>query len=261
MDNQSRYYITTAIDYPNSRPHIGTAFEKIGADVQARFRRMEGDSVHFLMGNDENTIKVPAARPRAGRRAQAIRRRHGPAVSGSLAGARHLVRRLHPDQRRAAPRRLPEVHPGRLTTRATSTRESTPVTTAPAARRSRPRKKSRRGADAAPTTPARRSPGSRRKTTSSGSRPIATACWRITRRTRNSSSPKAGATRSSTWSNPSSRTSPSPARGLAGASRSRSTPTQTIYVWFDALLNYITGDRLRDRSTSASAVSGRPTCT
>ncbi len=55
------FYITTAIDYPNSRPHIGTAFEKIGADVQARFRRMEGIAVHFLMGNDENTIKVSQA--------------------------------------------------------------------------------------------------------------------------------------------------------------------------------------------------------
>jgi len=58
MGERQRFYITTAIDYPNSRPHIGTAFEKIGADVQARFRRMEGASVHFLMGNDENTIKV-----------------------------------------------------------------------------------------------------------------------------------------------------------------------------------------------------------
>jgi methionyl-tRNA synthetase len=58
MRDPNAYYITTAIDYPNSRPHIGTAFEKIGADVQARFRRMEGRSVHFLMGNDENTIKV-----------------------------------------------------------------------------------------------------------------------------------------------------------------------------------------------------------
>jgi methionyl-tRNA synthetase len=58
MSDDRRYYITTAIDYPNSRPHIGTAFEKIGADVQARFRRMEGFSVHFQMGNDENTIKV-----------------------------------------------------------------------------------------------------------------------------------------------------------------------------------------------------------
>jgi methionyl-tRNA synthetase len=53
-----RFYITTAIDYPNSLPHIGTAFEKLGADVQARYRRMEGFEVFFLMGNDENTVKV-----------------------------------------------------------------------------------------------------------------------------------------------------------------------------------------------------------
>jgi methionyl-tRNA synthetase len=53
-----RFFQTTAIDYPNSRPHIGTAFEKLGADVQARYRRMEGYEVFFLMGNDENTVKV-----------------------------------------------------------------------------------------------------------------------------------------------------------------------------------------------------------
>ncbi len=58
MSETPRFYLTTAIDYPNSRPHLGTAFEKIGADVQARYRRMEGYDVHFLMGNDENTIKV-----------------------------------------------------------------------------------------------------------------------------------------------------------------------------------------------------------
>jgi len=52
------WFQTTAIDYPNSRPHIGTAFEKLGADVQARYRRMEGYEVFFLMGNDENTAKV-----------------------------------------------------------------------------------------------------------------------------------------------------------------------------------------------------------
>ncbi len=52
------FFLTTAIDYPNSRPHIGTAFEKIGADVQARYRRMEGFDAFLLMGNDENTIKV-----------------------------------------------------------------------------------------------------------------------------------------------------------------------------------------------------------
>lgn len=58
MHDGKAFFLTTAIDYPNSRPHIGTAFEKIGADVQARYRRMEGFDVHFLMGNDENTVKV-----------------------------------------------------------------------------------------------------------------------------------------------------------------------------------------------------------
>ncbi|MGL4424555.1 MAG: class I tRNA ligase family protein, partial [Gemmataceae bacterium] len=58
MTTKPRWFQTTAIDYPNSRPHIGTAFEKLGADVQARYRRMEGYDVTFLMGNDENTLKV-----------------------------------------------------------------------------------------------------------------------------------------------------------------------------------------------------------
>ena len=53
-----KWFLTTAIDYPNSRPHIGTAFEKLGADVQARYRRMHGYDVFLLMGNDENTVKV-----------------------------------------------------------------------------------------------------------------------------------------------------------------------------------------------------------
>jgi methionyl-tRNA synthetase len=58
MADSPRYFLTTAIDYPNRRPHIGTALEKLGADVQARYRRMEGYEVFFLMGNDENTVKV-----------------------------------------------------------------------------------------------------------------------------------------------------------------------------------------------------------
>ncbi len=67
MTAKPRYFLTTAIDYPNSRPHIGTAFEKIGADVQARYRRMEGYDVHFLMGNDENTVKVEKRAAELGR--------------------------------------------------------------------------------------------------------------------------------------------------------------------------------------------------
>jgi methionyl-tRNA synthetase len=61
VPDRPRWYQTTAIDYPNSPPHIGTAFEKLGADVQARYRRQEGYDVFFLMGNDENTLKVAKA--------------------------------------------------------------------------------------------------------------------------------------------------------------------------------------------------------
>src|SRR5438034_10160030 len=67
MAESSRFFLTTAIDYPNRRPHIGTAFEQTGADVQARYRRMEGYDVFFLMGNDENTIKVARRAAELGR--------------------------------------------------------------------------------------------------------------------------------------------------------------------------------------------------
>src|SRR5438105_8869425 len=70
MPDRRRWFQTTAIDYPNSRPHIGTAFEKLGADVQARYRRMEGCEVFFLMGNDENTIKVSKKAAELGRDAK-----------------------------------------------------------------------------------------------------------------------------------------------------------------------------------------------
>jgi methionyl-tRNA synthetase len=70
-DKPQKWFQTTAIDYPNSRPHIGTAFEKLGADVQARYRRMEGCDVFFLMGNDENTVKVSKRAAELGQDTQA----------------------------------------------------------------------------------------------------------------------------------------------------------------------------------------------
>ncbi|HKT78645.1 MAG TPA: class I tRNA ligase family protein, partial [Vicinamibacterales bacterium] len=54
----SRFYITTAIDYVNSRPHLGTAYEKVAADVIARYKRLAGFDVRFLMGNDEHSQNV-----------------------------------------------------------------------------------------------------------------------------------------------------------------------------------------------------------
>jgi methionyl-tRNA synthetase len=54
----SRFYITTAIDYANGDPHVGHAYERVGADAIARYRRMRGDEVSFLVGMDEHGQKV-----------------------------------------------------------------------------------------------------------------------------------------------------------------------------------------------------------
>jgi methionyl-tRNA synthetase len=52
------FYLTTAIDYVNGSPHLGHAYEKVLADVIARFRRQMGDQVYFLTGVDEHGQKV-----------------------------------------------------------------------------------------------------------------------------------------------------------------------------------------------------------
>jgi methionyl-tRNA synthetase len=54
----NRFFLTTAIDYVNSRPHLGTAYEKICADVIARYKRLCGFETRFLMGNDEHSQNV-----------------------------------------------------------------------------------------------------------------------------------------------------------------------------------------------------------
>jgi methionyl-tRNA synthetase len=62
----SKFYLTTAIDYANGEPHIGHAYEKIGADAIARYRRLRGDQVHFLIGMDEHGQKVAQAAEQRG---------------------------------------------------------------------------------------------------------------------------------------------------------------------------------------------------
>lgn len=52
------YYITTAISYPNGKPHIGHAYEAIAADVIARFKKAEGFDVRFQTGTDEHGLKM-----------------------------------------------------------------------------------------------------------------------------------------------------------------------------------------------------------
>ena len=60
------FYITTAIDYTNGAPHIGHAYEKVLADVIARYHRLKGEEVFFLTGVDQHGQKVQQSAEKAG---------------------------------------------------------------------------------------------------------------------------------------------------------------------------------------------------
>ena len=66
------YYITTAISYPNGRPHIGHAYEAIAADVIARFQRLRGREVRFQTGTDEHGLKMARKAEEQGKTAREL---------------------------------------------------------------------------------------------------------------------------------------------------------------------------------------------
>jgi len=68
----STYYLTTAIDYANGEPHAGHAFEKLGADAVARYRRRRGDEVLFSIGMDEHGQSIAQEADRRGISRQAL---------------------------------------------------------------------------------------------------------------------------------------------------------------------------------------------
>ena len=83
----AKFYLTTAIDYANGDPHIGHAYEKIGADAIARYRRMRGDDVYFLTGLDEHGQKVAQAAAERGVSPQEFVDEHRGALRGDVAPA------------------------------------------------------------------------------------------------------------------------------------------------------------------------------
>ncbi|HZM72310.1 MAG TPA: methionine--tRNA ligase, partial [Candidatus Polarisedimenticolia bacterium] len=58
MPDRSRYYLTTAIAYANHKPGLHTLYEVIGADVIARWHRLKGDDTRFLTGTDEHSVNI-----------------------------------------------------------------------------------------------------------------------------------------------------------------------------------------------------------
>ncbi|TMJ26756.1 MAG: methionine--tRNA ligase, partial [Alphaproteobacteria bacterium] len=66
MATKPRYFLTTAIAYPNGPPHIGHAYEAIATDAIARFMRLDGYDVFFLTGTDEHGRKMQQTAAEAG---------------------------------------------------------------------------------------------------------------------------------------------------------------------------------------------------
>ncbi|MBM6581497.1 methionine--tRNA ligase [Microvirga sp. BT689] len=58
MADKQKFYITTAISYPNGAPHIGHAYEIVASDAIARFKRIDGYDVFFMTGTDEHGLKI-----------------------------------------------------------------------------------------------------------------------------------------------------------------------------------------------------------
>ena len=74
----SRQYITTAIDYPNAAPHMGHVLEKVLADVCARWFRLRGDEVRFQIGTDEHGTKIQRTAEKEGMTPQELVDRNVP---------------------------------------------------------------------------------------------------------------------------------------------------------------------------------------
>lgn len=81
-DGQSRWYVTTAIPFVNSTPHIGFALEAVLADTVARYHRLKGEDVWFLTGTDENSLKNVQAAEREGITTEALVERNAAAFRG-----------------------------------------------------------------------------------------------------------------------------------------------------------------------------------
>ena len=257
-DPRPRFYLTTAIAYANNQPGLHTLYEVIGADAIARWHRMLGDDTRFLTGTDEHSVNIAtrsaeegavAARTSSTRRSRSSRR---PRTLLAIRPDR-FIRTTDPDHVRAAQEIVRRAYangdiylgtyegwycPNEGFRNATDVLETRPRHDLP-----EPPRRAAPVADRAELVlPPVGLPGAARA-------PLRSS-------TRTSSSPTTGATRCSASSARASRTSRSagPARGWGipfpiaenGETAQREDGSWdpeagTIYVWFDALINYITG--------------------
>ncbi len=101
MSGRTKFYITTAISYPNGVPHIGHAYEAIATDTIARFERLDGKDVYFLTGTDEHGLKMKQTAAKEGLTPRELADRNAKRFREMAGAARPLQRRLHPHHRGA----------------------------------------------------------------------------------------------------------------------------------------------------------------
>jgi methionyl-tRNA synthetase len=114
MTERPRYYLTTAIAYANAKPGVHTLYEVIGADVIARWRRMKGDDTRFLTGTDEHSINIAQAAVDEGRPAREFvdeKVGYFKEAEGALAiSPDRFIRTTDPDHVRAAQEMVRRAH-------------------------------------------------------------------------------------------------------------------------------------------------------
>ena len=133
------YYISTAIAYTSAKPHIGNTYEIVLADAIARYKRMTGYDVYFQTGTDEHGQKIQEKAEAAGITPQQYVDKVAGEIKANLGPDEHHLRQVHPHHRPDAREKGAEDLQEAATTRATSTRAPTRASTARRASPSGPR--------------------------------------------------------------------------------------------------------------------------
>jgi methionyl-tRNA synthetase len=114
MPDRPRYYLTTAIAYPNNKPGLHTLYEVIGADVIARWHRMKGDDTRFLTGTDEHSVNIAERAKELGQDTKAfvdgMVQLFTDAEGQLLISPDRFIRTTDPDHRRASQEMVRRAH-------------------------------------------------------------------------------------------------------------------------------------------------------
>ena len=232
------YYVTTPIYYVNAEPHLGHAYSTMAADVLARHMRQRGEDVFFLTGTDEHGEPIETAAEREGITPQELADRNAAKFRRADADHRRHQRLLHPHLRPAPQGAGRRGHAAGLRQRLGDQGHLRRLVL-PALRRLQDRARAGPRPDLPdPRDPARA--GHARRTGSSASPPSRSGSKPSTRSGPTSSCPTSAATRRSPSSSGASRTSRSRGPTLKWGMELPWDPEQRMYVWFDALLNYVT---------------------